>query len=287
MTKRPEGLRWKMVLSSMYFAGTTGLITCSSSSSRILSLETSGACCVEMRMVCTRSGTTAPPSFLYSTVTCVVGGWGGVGGWCGCAWGGGSEEGVCRGRWRAGRQAAAARRPSTRSHHPPTHKPTWVLPSGRSQGQTPFLRTSVSLYPSWVASMWVRGMSSGVSSVAYPNMWPCAHTGAGVEGGCVRVGGVGRQVCREEGGARGARAPHTPPHADAFTPTRSHTPTPTRAWSPAPISSSVLVPMPCTPCPMSGDCSSMCTSTLHLSASRPTSSEMKPMSRQVLRTMAS
>jgi hypothetical protein len=38
---------------------------------------------VEMRMVCTRWGTTAPPSFLYSTVTWVLpeaskggGGWG-------------------------------------------------------------------------------------------------------------------------------------------------------------------------------------------------------------------
>lgn len=32
--------------------------------------------------------------------------------------------------------------------------------------------TCVSLYPSWVARTWVRGMNCSVSSVAYPNMWP-------------------------------------------------------------------------------------------------------------------
>ena len=43
---------------------------------------------------------------------------------------------------------------------------TCVFPSGLSQGTVPFLRTSVSLKPSCVARTWVRGMSSGVSSVA-------------------------------------------------------------------------------------------------------------------------
>ena len=50
----PEGFRWKMVLSSRYFSGTTGLMTCSMRSAWILSLVTSGECCVEIRMVCTR-----------------------------------------------------------------------------------------------------------------------------------------------------------------------------------------------------------------------------------------
>ena len=40
-THLPEGLRWKMVLSSRYFSGTTGLMTCSIRSLWILSLVTS------------------------------------------------------------------------------------------------------------------------------------------------------------------------------------------------------------------------------------------------------
>ena len=34
--------------------------------------EEASRTCVEMRTVCTRCGTTAPPSFLYSMVTCVL-----------------------------------------------------------------------------------------------------------------------------------------------------------------------------------------------------------------------
>merc|ERR1719313_2655317 len=49
---------------------------------------------------------------------------------------------------------------------------TWVLPSGRSHHNLPLLRTSVSFLPRRVATRWVRGMQSSVSSLAYPNMMP-------------------------------------------------------------------------------------------------------------------
>ena len=49
---------------------------------------------------------------------------------------------------------------------------TWVLPSGRSQGRSPPLRTIASRS----ARRWARtmgsGMREGVSSVAYPNIIP-------------------------------------------------------------------------------------------------------------------
>ncbi|RHN73841.1 hypothetical protein MtrunA17_Chr2g0302941 [Medicago truncatula] len=115
MTKRPEGFKWKMVFSSRYFSGITGLITCSFKSAAISSLVTVSSCCVEIRTVWTRIGTMAPLSLKYSIVT-------------------------------------------------------WVFPSGLNQGHVPFLRTSVSLAPNLVARTWVKGISSGVSSVAYPNM---------------------------------------------------------------------------------------------------------------------
>merc|ERR1719401_2217303 len=43
---------------------------------------------------------------------------------------------------------------------------TCVLPSGRNHHSSPLLRTSVSVLPSFVATEWVRGMQSSVSSVA-------------------------------------------------------------------------------------------------------------------------
>uniref|UniRef100_A0A7C9EIA1 Uncharacterized protein n=1 Tax=Opuntia streptacantha TaxID=393608 RepID=A0A7C9EIA1_OPUST len=100
-----------MVFSSRYFSGITGLITCSFKSAAISSLVTVSSCWVEMSTVWTRTGTMAPFSLMYSTVT-------------------------------------------------------WVLPSGLNQGQVPFLRTSVRRAPSLVASTWLRGINSGVSSVA-------------------------------------------------------------------------------------------------------------------------
>ncbi|BAS92151.1 Os05g0135750 [Oryza sativa Japonica Group] len=117
MTKRPDGLRWKIVFSSRYCSGMTGLMTCSFRSAAISSLVTVSSCWVEMRTVWTRTGTLAPLSLRYSTVT-------------------------------------------------------WVFPSGLSHAQVPFLRTSVRRAPSLVARTWLRGINSGVSSVAYPNMCP-------------------------------------------------------------------------------------------------------------------
>ena len=38
---------------------------------RMSSVEMSSVCCVDTTIVSTRTGTTAPPSFLYSIVTCV------------------------------------------------------------------------------------------------------------------------------------------------------------------------------------------------------------------------
>ena len=49
---------------------------------------------------------------------------------------------------------------------------TWDLPSGRKYGSTSVFRTSESLRVSLWASMMVMGMSSGVSSQAYPNIRP-------------------------------------------------------------------------------------------------------------------
>merc|ERR1719275_13998 len=43
---------------------------------------------------------------------------------------------------------------------------TCVLPSGRNHHSSPLLRTSVSVLPSFVATEWVKGMQSSVSSVA-------------------------------------------------------------------------------------------------------------------------
>ena len=80
---------WKMVLSSSRCAGTSGLMTFSSTSFLSCSCVYLGSCCVLTTMVCTRFGVRKPPRFSYSIVTC-------------------------------------------------------VLPSGRSSGITPFLRTTVS-----------------------------------------------------------------------------------------------------------------------------------------------
>lgn len=65
-----EGLRWKMVFSSRYCSGMTGLMTCSFRSAAISSLVTVSSCWVEIRTVCTRTGTIAPCSLRYTTVTC-------------------------------------------------------------------------------------------------------------------------------------------------------------------------------------------------------------------------
>ena len=43
---------------------------------------------------------------------------------------------------------------------------TWVLPSGRTQGRVPSLRTSVRRKPIFWAMSWEKGMHSSVSSVA-------------------------------------------------------------------------------------------------------------------------
>ena len=47
MTKRPVGLTWIFVFLVIRCAGMIGLITCSMTASRIVSLETESACCVE------------------------------------------------------------------------------------------------------------------------------------------------------------------------------------------------------------------------------------------------
>ena len=49
---------------------------------------------------------------------------------------------------------------------------TWVLPSGRRYGTVPLRRTVESCLDSWWASMIGRGISSGVSRHAYPNIRP-------------------------------------------------------------------------------------------------------------------
>mmetsp|Transcript_1786 Transcript_1786/g.4126 ORF Transcript_1786/g.4126 Transcript_1786/m.4126 type:complete len:223 (+) Transcript_1786:217-885(+) len=72
ITNRPDGLRWYTVLSSRYFSGMTGLMTCSMRSELICSVLTSSECWHEMTTVWTRTGTGTPSSSLYSHVTCVL-----------------------------------------------------------------------------------------------------------------------------------------------------------------------------------------------------------------------
>ena len=54
ITKRPDGLRWKMVFLSRYFFGIIGLMARSLRSTAILSLVTVSLCWVEMKTVCTK-----------------------------------------------------------------------------------------------------------------------------------------------------------------------------------------------------------------------------------------
>lgn len=69
ITKRPLGCRWYMVSSSRYPLGIMAFTTCSFRQWRISSKLTPSSCCTETTTVWTRSGTMAPRSCLYWTVT--------------------------------------------------------------------------------------------------------------------------------------------------------------------------------------------------------------------------